>query len=120
MGCWRKRASRLHSGIRSTARWRGSWNFLCRGRRWYGLDVPAGSGVLVEGVCVEKQKARQVFESEVRRGIDPGLVEQTRGNSYRTRVHPIPPNGTRTVQITYVSDLVDVWLLGGDQPDNRP
>ncbi len=86
----------------------------------YGLDVPAGSGVLVEGVCVEKQKARQVFESEVRRGIDPGLVEQTRGNSYRTRVHPIPPNGTRTVQITYVSDLVDVWLLGGDQPDNRP
>lgn len=72
----------------------------------YALDVPAGSGTLIEGVCVEKERARRIFETEQRQRIDPGLVEHTRGNNYRTRVHPIPPNGTRTVQLTYISDLV--------------
>ncbi len=71
----------------------------------YALDVPAGSGLLVEGVAVEKERARQIFESEVRRGIDPGIVEQTRGNNYRTRVHPIPAAGTRTIQLTFTADL---------------
>jgi tetratricopeptide (TPR) repeat protein len=83
----------------------------------YALDVPAGSGTLVEGVCVEKERARRIFESEQRRGVDPGRVEQTRGNNYRTRVHPIPAGGTRTVQLTYVSDMVDV-STGAGRPEN--
>ena len=69
----------------------------------YGLDV---GGELVEGVIVEKQKARIAFEKEVRKGVDPGLVEWVRGNNFRTRVYPIPANGTRTVMVRYVSDLV--------------
>ncbi|HVT81119.1 MAG TPA: VIT domain-containing protein, partial [Phycisphaerae bacterium] len=71
----------------------------------YALDVPSGSGNLVEGVCIEKERARRIFESEERRGVDPGIVELTRGNNYRTRVHPIPAGGTRTVQLTYASEL---------------
>ncbi|MCL2649031.1 MAG: DUF2135 domain-containing protein [Phycisphaerales bacterium] len=71
----------------------------------YAFDVPIGSGILIDGVPVEKERARQIFETEVRRGIDPGIVEQTRGNNFRTRIHPIPANGTRTVRITYVSDI---------------
>jgi len=58
----------------------------------YGLDV---GGQIVDAVTIEKEKARVVFESESRRGIDPGIVEQVQGNNFRTRVHPIPAKGTR-------------------------
>ena len=51
------------------------------------------------------QEARRILEAEERKGVDPGLVEQVKGNVYRTRIYPIPAKGTRTVQITYVSDL---------------
>ncbi|MDB5322594.1 MAG: hypothetical protein JWN40_4225 [Phycisphaerales bacterium] len=67
----------------------------------YGLDV---GGQIVEAVTIEKEKARVVFESETRRGIDPGIVEQVQGNNFRTRVHPIPAKGTRTIRVQYVSD----------------
>jgi len=70
----------------------------------YGLDV---NGVLVDGVVVEKDKGRQVFEIEVRKGIDPGLIEWVKGNNFRTRVFPIPPEGTRTVSVTYVTTLLN-------------
>ncbi len=68
----------------------------------YGLDV---NGQIVDGVPVEKQKARITFETEVRKGVDPGLVEQLKGNNFRTRIYPIPANGDRTVKVQYVSDL---------------
>jgi Ca-activated chloride channel family protein len=68
----------------------------------YGLDV---NGQLVEGVIVEKNKARVAFEAEVRKGVDPGLVEWTRGNSFKTRVYPIPAKGSRTVMVRYVSEI---------------
>jgi Ca-activated chloride channel homolog len=69
----------------------------------YGLDV---GGELVEGVIVEKDKARVAFETEVRKGVDPGLVEWVRGNNFKTRVYPIPASGTRTVLVRYVSELI--------------
>jgi hypothetical protein len=68
----------------------------------YGLDV---DGVIVDGVPVEKQQARVSFEKEVRKGIDPGLIEHVSGNNFRTRVYPIPARGTRTVRVQYVSEL---------------
>ncbi len=68
----------------------------------YALDV---NGVMVDGVVVEKHKARQVFEKEARKGVDPGLVEHVKGNSFKTRVFPIPAGGSRTVMVKYVSDL---------------
>lgn len=69
----------------------------------YALDV---NGAMVDGVVVDKDKGRQVFEKEVRRGVDPGLVEWTRGNHFKTRVFPIPPHGTRTVQVSYISAIL--------------
>lgn len=69
----------------------------------YALDI---NGVMVDGVVVEKQKARQTFEKIVRQGIDPGIVEWVKGNNFKTRVFPIPAQGTRTVMIKYVTDLV--------------
>ena len=49
----------------------------------YGLEV---NGVMVDGVAVEKQQARVIYEKEMRKGVDPGLVEQAAGNSL-----PHPP-----------------------------
>ncbi len=68
----------------------------------YALDI---DGRMIDGVVVPKQKARRVLEAEERKGADPGLVEQVQGNVYRTRIYPIPGGGTRTVTITYVSEL---------------
>ena len=68
----------------------------------YAIDL---DGALVDGVIVPKQEARRILETEIRKGVDPGLVEQVQGNVYRTRIYPLPPGGTRTIRIVYVSDL---------------
>ncbi len=69
----------------------------------YALDV---NGTLVDAVTIDKDKARVVFETEVRKGVDPGIVEKVQGNNFRTRIYPIPARGVRTVRVQYVSDLV--------------
>jgi hypothetical protein len=63
------------------------------------------NGVMREGVVVEKAKARVAFESTVRRKIDPGLVEKTKGNNFRTRIYPIPPKGYRRILIAVEQTL---------------
>ncbi|MCR5621783.1 MAG: DUF2135 domain-containing protein [Treponema sp.] len=68
----------------------------------YALDI---NGKMRQGVVVEKDKGRQVFEAVVRQGIDPGLVEMTAGNNFKARVYPIPAKGSRHVQVTYQSEL---------------
>jgi len=70
----------------------------------YALEV---GGKLRQGVVVEKETARVAFEATERRGIDPGLAELTRGNVFRTRVYPIPANGTKRVAISFDQPLVD-------------
>ena len=68
----------------------------------YAIDV---NGVMVDGVVVKKEKARVVFETEARRGVDPGVVEQVRGNLYKTRIYPLPARGKRTVRVSYTTPL---------------
>jgi len=70
----------------------------------YAMTV---NGKLREGVVVEKAKGRQVFESIVRRGIDPGLLEWTKGNVFKARVYPIPAKGDKTIVIAYEQELKD-------------
>ena len=70
----------------------------------YAMTV---NGRLREGVVVEKAKGRQVFESIVRRGIDPGLLEWTKGNVFKARVYPIPAKGDKTIVIAYEQELKD-------------
>ena len=69
----------------------------------YALDI---QGTMVDGVAVEKHKGRQVFEEVVRKGVDPGLIEWTKGNHFHTRVFPIPAQGTRTIRVQYVTELI--------------
>jgi Ca-activated chloride channel homolog len=68
----------------------------------YALDI---NGVLTDGVVVKKEKARVAFEAETRRRVDPGIVEHVKGNLYRTRIYPLPANGTRTIRLSYTTPL---------------
>jgi len=70
----------------------------------YALDI---GGSMVDGVVVEKEKGRTVYEKIVRAGIDPGLIEWAKGNNFKTRVFPIPAKGTRTIRVDYVAELAD-------------
>lgn len=68
----------------------------------FGLDV---GGELVDGVVVERQRARVAFEAETRINVDPGLAEWVQGSVFRTRIYPFPAEGNRTIRVSYVSDL---------------
>ena len=69
----------------------------------YQLEV---NGKMRKGVVVEKEEARQIFEQIVNRNVDPGIIEKTQGNNYRTRLYPIPANGFKRVIITTQQNLV--------------
>lgn len=68
----------------------------------YALDI---QGKLREAVPVEKQKATQVFESIEKRRVDPGLLEKTEANVFRTRVYPVPSKGQRQILISFEKEL---------------
>lgn len=68
----------------------------------YALDI---NGKLRHAVPVEKEKAKEVFETIEKRNVDPGIIEKVEGNNFRTRIYPIPAKGQRTVQISYNTEL---------------
>ncbi|WMJ69057.1 VIT domain-containing protein [Stenotrophomonas sp. 24(2023)] len=79
----------------------------------FALDI---NGQLREAVPVPKDRGREVFEAIVRRGVDPGLLEQTAGNQFRLRVYPLPAGGVRRVQLTVREPLLSTprgwgWTL---------
>jgi len=68
----------------------------------FALDI---GGEMREGVVVARSKARDAYESIVRRLIDPGLVEWIGEDRYRIRVFPVPAGGARRIRIRYARDL---------------
>ena len=76
----------------------------------FALDM---NGKMRQAVPVEKAKGRQVFEAIERRGVDPGLLENTQGNNFKLRIYPIAARGIRTVELRYSEPLKRqdaVWL----------
>lgn len=71
---------------------------ICR----YALDI---NGKLREGVIIEKVKARQAFEAVTRQNIDPGIVNLTKGNFFRTRVYPVPGRGHKRMVLAISETL---------------
>lgn len=69
----------------------------------FALDV---NGAMRPAVPVGKAQGRAVFEAVERLRVDPGLLEVTQGNNFKLRVYPIPPQGTRTVELRYAEPLV--------------
>eukprot|EP01114_Cavostelium_apophysatum_P023555 TRINITY_DN890_c0_g1_i4.p1 TRINITY_DN890_c0_g1~~TRINITY_DN890_c0_g1_i4.p1 ORF type:complete len:1759 (-),score=363.22 TRINITY_DN890_c0_g1_i4:29-5305(-) len=69
----------------------------------YAVDI---KGIMVEAVVCEKEVARKAFETEVReKRSGPAMIEQVAGNVFKTRIYPIPRNGTRTIRLDYMSQL---------------
>ena len=64
----------------------------------YALEI---NGKMRAGVVVDKEKARKTFETIERQNVDPGILEKTKGNNYKTRIYPIPANGYKKVIIGY-------------------
>lgn len=69
----------------------------------FALEI---EGKMREGVVVEKAKGRQVFETIVRKNIDPGLLEWSKGNVFKARIFPIPAEGSKRIIIAYEQELV--------------
>jgi hypothetical protein len=54
----------------------------------YSVDI---NGVMLQAVVCDKEVARKAFESEVReKRAGPALIEQAVGNTFKTRLYPIP------------------------------
>ncbi|MGD0897041.1 MAG: VIT domain-containing protein [Thermoguttaceae bacterium] len=60
---------------------------------------------LVEADVVEKQRAREIYETILRERRDPGLLEWTGGNIFKARVFPIEPHSEKRIKITYTQVL---------------
>src|SRR5262245_29659100 len=79
----------------------------------YIFPVPKGASVNrftmwvdgkeTKGEMVEAAKARDIYNSIVRRTQDPGLLEYIGQNLFQMRVFPIPPNGDQKVALSYNS-----------------
>src|SRR6476661_5640539 len=81
----------------------------------YLFPVPKGASVAnfsmwingkeMTGEVVEKQRAREIYNSykQVRR--DPGLLEQVDFKNFEMRIFPIGPEADQKVEITYYQEL---------------
>lgn len=60
---------------------------------------------LVEADVVEKQRAREIYETILRERRDPGLLEWAGGNIFKARVFPILARSEKRIKITYTQVL---------------
>ena len=59
----------------------------------------------VQGIIMEKEAARRVYDAIVRRRIDPALIEQVTANQFRLSIFPFPAQGSRRVEFEYMQLL---------------
>lgn len=55
----------------------------------------------IKGKVLEKNEARQIYESIVRQRKDPALLEYIDRNTFRASVYPIPANGDKRIKLSY-------------------
>jgi Ca-activated chloride channel family protein len=63
------------------------------------------NGKMEEGTCLERERARAVFESIVRKMQDPALLEWQPGGYFKCRIFPIEPRATKRVIVAYTQTL---------------
>jgi Ca-activated chloride channel family protein len=81
----------------------------------YTFPVPQGASVSnfsmwiegkeMVGEVVEKERARQIYDSYKQQRRDPGLLEQTDYKTFEMRIFPIAPRAEQRVRITYYQEL---------------
>ncbi len=62
-------------------------------------------GELIEADVVEKQRAREIYETILRERRDPALLEWSGGNLFKARVFPIEARSEKRIKITYTQVL---------------
>ncbi|MBI2195349.1 MAG: hypothetical protein HYU36_25490 [Planctomycetes bacterium] len=60
---------------------------------------------LVEADVVEKERAREIYETILREKRDPGLLEWSGGNIFKARVFPIFAHSEKRITLTYTQVL---------------
>ncbi len=81
----------------------------------YTFPVPKGASVAnfsmwingteMVGEVVEKERAREIYNSYKQTRRDPGLLEQVDFKTFEMRIFPIGPNAEQRVQIAYYQEL---------------
>jgi Ca-activated chloride channel family protein len=81
----------------------------------YTFPVPKGASVSnfsmwidgkeMIGEVVEKDRAREIYESYKQTRRDPGLLEQVDYKRFEMRIFPIPPGAEQRVKLTYYQEL---------------
>ena len=81
----------------------------------YTFPVPRGASVAnfsmwiggkeMIGEVIEKQRARQIYDSYKQQRRDPGLLEQIDYKTFEMRIFPIGPRAEQKVRITYYQEL---------------
>ena len=81
----------------------------------YTFPVPKGASVAnfsmwingkeMVGEVLEKERAREIYNSYKRKRQDPGLLEQVDYKTFEMRIFPIGPDADQRVQITYYQEL---------------
>ncbi|RME77286.1 MAG: VWA domain-containing protein, partial [Planctomycetota bacterium] len=85
------------------------------------------NGKEVQGELLDRDKARQIYISIVRRMQDPALLEYVGRGMFRARVFPIPARGETRIKLSYSellpadSNLVEyVYPLNTEKFSSRP
>jgi Mg-chelatase subunit ChlD len=55
----------------------------------------------VEGKILSVEEARRIYESYVRRNVDPAILEYVGRNAFQARVFPVPAGGERRIYLGY-------------------
>ncbi|MCP4374719.1 MAG: VWA domain-containing protein [bacterium] len=81
----------------------------------YTFPVPKGASVAnfsmwingkeMIGEVLEKQRAREIYESYKKTRVDPGLLEQKDYKTFEMRIFPIGPKAKQIVKIRYYQEV---------------
>jgi Ca-activated chloride channel family protein len=81
----------------------------------YTFPVPRGASVAnfsmwingkeMTGEVLEKERAREIYNSYKQSRRDPGLLEQTDFRTFEMRIFPIGPDADQKVELTYYQEL---------------
>ena len=58
-------------------------------------------GQRLSGRILDREEARRIYESIVRRRRDPALLEYIGRNAFQASIYPIPAHGEKRVQLAY-------------------
>jgi Ca-activated chloride channel family protein len=80
-----------------------------------------------QGKMLDRDQARQLYESVVRRRKDPALLEYIDSTTFQARVYPIPANGDKRIRLEYNEILSSrnsqckyVYSLGTERFSSKP